>query len=312
MQSMINIAKLMLGVALLAGGVTAQAAGSKGSVLHRVRDAQTAAPTAGSIATQTPVITNHGGPIMVTPNVYVIWYGNWNQTNGSDNATGQQIVRDFLSGLNNSAHYLINSSYTASNGSPTGGITFAGEYTDTGSQGTRLTDARVQTIVSAAISGGHFPKDTNGIYVVLTSSNVSESSGFCNKYCGWHTNGTIAGADIKYAFVGNANRCLTSCSAQSTGPNGNAGIDGALSVIAHELEETTTDPDLNGFYDSKGAENGDKCAWTFGANQTKLPSGAYYNLTLPTQAGTGTRNYLIQRNLDANSLCYVDYVKKTQ
>jgi hypothetical protein len=73
-----------------------------------------------------------------------------------------------------------------------------------------------------------------------------------------------------------------------------------ISVIAHELEETITDPNpRSGWADSNGAENGDKCAWTFGAN---LPSinGAFYNMTL------GGKNFLIQRNLSAaNSKCYV-------
>jgi hypothetical protein len=85
-------------------------------------------------------------------------------------------------------------------------------------------------------------------------------------------------------------------------PNGNAGVDGMTSVIAHELEEANTDPDLNAWYDGSGAENADKCAWTFGSAQTLLPSGAYYNQTL------GLHNYLIQRNLDASdNKCYVKY-----
>ena len=37
------------------------------------------------------------------------------------------------------------------------------------------------------------------------------------------------------------------------------------SILAHELEETVTDPLGTAWYDSQGAENGDKCAWTFGS-----------------------------------------------
>ena len=41
------------------------------------------------------------------------------------------------------------------------------------------------------------------------------------------------------------------------------------SIIAHELEEATTDPDLNAWYDRRGEENADKCAWTLpGATST--------------------------------------------
>ena len=36
--------------------------------------------------------------------------------------------------------------------------------------------------------------------------------------------------------------------------------DAMASVLAHELEESTSDPDLNAWYDSKRNENADKCA----------------------------------------------------
>lgn len=56
--------------------------------------------------------------------------------------------------------------------------------------------------------------------------------------CGWHTHGTSSsGADVKYAFIGNAARCPSACSAQATSPNGNIGADAMSSVIAHELVE---------------------------------------------------------------------------
>lgn len=66
------------------------------------------------------------------------------------------------------------------------------------------------------------------------------------------------------------------------------------------MEEAVTDPNLNAWYDASGYENADKCAWTFGSNQTQLPNGAYYNMTV------GTNNYLIQRNLSMyTNKCYV-------
>ena len=271
------------------------------TLVHDINpNAHTGAVTAGSTGQMTPVITYHNGPVMTTPNVYVIWYGNWNQSSGSDTSAGQGLVNTFLTGVSGSPYLKINTTY---NNVPTGNIFVAGSFTDAYSQTARLTDAKVQAVVSHAIApttAGHLPIDPSGIYFVLTSTDVSESSGFCTKYCGWHTSGTIAGSNIKYSFVGNANRCLSGCAAQTTSPNGNAGVDGMISVIAHELEETITDPNpRSGWADSNGAENGDKCAWTFGAN---LPSinGAFYNMTL------GGKNFLIQRNLSAtDSKCYV-------
>ena len=145
--------------------------------------------------------------------------------------------------------------------------------------------------MSDAITSGRLPKDTNGVYFVLTSADVTASSGFCTQYCGWHTRGTISGSDIKYSFVGNPDRCPSACEAQTTGPNGNAGADGMASIIAHELEEATTDPDLNAWYDRRGQENADKCRldvrhnlydrqWCCGQHATGYP-----RLSYPTQLG---------------------------
>src|SRR5207237_2430936 len=118
-----------------------------------------------------------------------------------------------------------------------------GSTNDSYSHGTTLSDSGVQAVVSNAIGSGALPKDTNGVYFVLTSADVNESSGFCTQYCGWHTHGAISGSDIKFAFIGNPDRCPSACAEQSTGPNGTGGADGMASIIAHELEEATTDPD---------------------------------------------------------------------
>jgi hypothetical protein len=42
----------------------------------------------------------------------------------------------------------------------------------------------------------------------------------------------------------------------------NAQLDGVTINAAHEYAESVTDPGLNGWTDSDGSENGDKCAWT--------------------------------------------------
>ena len=96
-----------------------------------------------------------------------------------------------------------------------------------------------------------------------------------------------------------------------TSPNGNAGVDGMVSVVAHELEEALTDPNpSSGWTDSNGAENADKCAWTFGSGLPQAANGAFYNITL--NGVNGPRNFLVQRNLDVLSKCYVNYQTKTQ
>jgi hypothetical protein len=229
-------------------------------------------------------ISYHGGPVVTTPNkIYYIWYGNWSGNNATT------ILSDLASHIGGSPYFNINTTYyDGSNAHVQNSVSLAGSTTDSYSQGTSLSDSQIQSVVSSAITSGRVPKDTGAVYFVLTSADVTASSGFCTQYCGWHTHGTISGSDIKYAFVGNPDRCPSSCADQTTSPNGNAGADGMASIIAHELEEETTDPDLNAWYDTRGAENADKCAWTFGS--TYSAGGGLANMKL------GTRDYLIQQN----------------
>jgi len=243
-------------------------------------------------------ISYHGGPLILgTTNVYYIWYGNWSGN------TANNILTDLASSIGGSSYFNINTSYyDGNNMSVSNSVHYAGSTPDSYSHGTALSDSAVQGVVSDAITSGRLPKDTNAVYFVLTSSDVNETSGFCTQYCGWHTHGTISGSDIKYSFVGNPDRCPSACEAQTTGPNGNAGADGMASIISHELEEAVTDPDLNAWYDRRGEENADKCAWTFGTTYT-VANGALANMKL------ASRDYLIQRNWvnASGGYCSVSY-----
>jgi hypothetical protein len=240
--------------------------------------------TAQKFARRSSGISYHGGPLILgTTNVYYIWYGNWSGN------TATSILTDLATSIGGSPYFNINTTYYDGAGTHvSNAVHYAGSTTDAYSQGTALTDSAVQAVVAKAIGSGRLPSDTNAVYFVLTSADVNETSGFCTQYCGWHDHGTIGASEIKYAFIGNPDRCLQSCAPQTTSPNGNAGADGMASILAHELEEAVTDPLLNAWYDNRGYENADKCAWTFGTEYGV--NGARANMRL------GARDYLIQRN----------------
>jgi hypothetical protein len=238
-------------------------------------------------------ISYHGGPVITgTANIHYIWYGNWS----GNSAVG--ILDNLASNLGGSPYEGINATYyNGSNVHVSGAIARATDASDNYSHGTALSDAAIEAIVAA-----QNPTDTNGLYMVLTSADDNATSGFCTQYCGWHDHASIGGRDIKYAFVGNPDRCPSACEEQTTSPNGNAGADGMASIISHESEEAISDPDLNAWYDQRGNENADKCAWTFGAEST-ASNGSKYNITL------GGSHYLIQQNwVNANGgLCAMHY-----
>ncbi len=232
-------------------------------------------------------LTYQGGPVMTAPtNVYYIWYGS------SWDTASKNVLNNLGQHIGGSPYFNINTTYyNASNTHVVNSVTLAGSTTNSGTLGTRLTDANIKTIVSNAISSGALPSDSNAVYFVLTDKTVTATSGFCSQYCGWHTNATIGGKDIKYSFVGNPEtQCAAGCGANSPSPNGTPGADAMASILSHELEEAVTDPDGNGWYSlASGMENGDKCAWNFGTEST-ASNGSKYNQTI------GSMKYLIQQN----------------
>jgi len=259
---------------------------------------------------KTTAMNYYGGPLIETPTIYIIWYGNWAQNNGSDNSAAQGLVRTWANSIGGTPYYQLNKSLSIGGYQISGNVLFGGDVHDrsTGSTGykTGLTDADITSIVGRNIvtGSGSLPSDPNGVYFVVTSSDVNETSGFCAQYCGWHTSDVINGQNVRYSFVGNAQRCLSACAEQTKSPNGIPGIDAAISVLSHELEEANTDPDINAWLDSRGYENADKCAWTFGHYQKQDPvTGAWYNMSF------GGKNWLIQRNIlrtNSGFFCMVD------
>ena len=242
---------------------------------------QTASPTDAGAASANG-IDFHGGPLMTAPvHLYYIWYGDWSKS------TSVKILEDWGKGIGPSAYWGTDTSYVDGKKVPvSSAVTLAGETTDAYSQGKGLKD--VWKVVTSAINAKKLPVDTNGVYFVLTSQDVS-LSGFCTQFCGWHSYGAFSNTQhLKYSFVGAAAQCPGACSAQSVSPNGDVSADAMASVLTHELSETVTDPEMTGYSDASGWENGDKCAWNFGT--TKVLKGAKYNATF------NGRNWLLQQN----------------
>lgn len=302
---------LWLAIALMMGaGATAQAAATRDQASSASEAAQGVqmVPTgkgygvpakAGQFSPQVESnlangIDYHGGPVMkaaIGQNIYILWYGNW----ATQSPTGKTIVNDMIKNITGTPYYNINTTYYQNNDTTKNvknKVNLKTQIDDVNkSLGSSLSDAQIKQLVQDAITAGKFPADKKGIYLVLTTKDVTASSGFCTQYCGWHTHASMSGVDIKYSFVGDAARCIGSCAAQSaSSPNDNPGVDGMASVIMHEIEEAATDPDLNAWWQtSTGMENADKCAWTFGTQLT-APNGSKYNVQW------GPRKFLIQQN----------------
>jgi hypothetical protein len=249
-------------------------------------------------------IEYNGGPVMLGPhNVYFIWYGNFS---GNSALT---ILPDLINGFGGSQYFNTNTTYGDVSANIANSVTMAGAVFDNYSQGTALNATTFSNLINATLNSGKVPVDSNGIYFVLTSPDVTLNfppatpggppQGFCTAFCGFHTSGTVGTInpiDIKVAFVGDpATQCPArpgqpGCSAQALSPNGNEGADAMANVMAHELNETITDPDGNAwFHTNTAGEVGDLCNFQFGNTFTAL-NGAHANVVL------SGRQFLIQSN----------------
>lgn len=228
-------------------------------------------------------IRNHGGPVMTgTVTAYLIWYGNW----AGNSAVS--ILTDFVSTLRGSPFYNIQTTYPG----VTNNIQYGGSWSTPAIYGNSISDANIFKLVTTAITTAKLPLNTNGVYFVLTSAEVTASSGFCSDYCAWHWYGTLNNQKIKYSYVGNPEtQCLSGCGTQgNAGPNGNPGADAMATSLAHELNEAVTDPLGTGWYfDNNGDENADRCVGKLGATYT-APNGARANVKL------GKRDFLLEQN----------------
>lgn len=305
-QLSISLSRLAVFTACVAIAGWSQIVQNDGSPLVGITPTRLYTPSPQGASKETNSFGNgiiyHGGPIMAgTINVYYIWYGNWSTLAGTKAKT---VLENLAANIGGSPYFNINTTYYDGSGSSVSNLVhYAGSADDSYSQGSNLSDAAVSKVVTLTMLQGRLPIDSNGVYFVLTSTDVSETSGFCTQYCGWHGYATMSGTNIKYAFVGNADRCLSACAEQpDSSPNGDPGVDGMASIIAHELEEAATDPNLNAWYDARGEEVGDKCAWTFGS-VFAAGNGSLANLNL------GGLDYLIQQNWvnAAGGYCALSY-----
>ncbi|CAI7822740.1 unnamed protein product, partial [Closterium sp. NIES-53] len=167
---------------------------------------------------------------------------------------------------------------------------------DNYSAGTDFGQDTVWEVISSKMGDRKpFPYDANGIYLLLTSKDVTVP-GFCTESLGWHSMNSFESKPVVLSFVGHPGQCPAEWQ-RNPSPNGNPAIDFMLSSIAHEIAEAATDPDcVMGWMDDTDAENADKCSSDFGKTKKGQDrrGGTYeYNLV-----GLKNMRFLIQSNWD--------------
>jgi hypothetical protein len=205
--------------------------------------------------TSSPNLLYHGGPVMTSPTVVqpIFWGTSWPSYSG-DEISG---IDSFYAGVNNSSYAKTNTEYTNNSGtyvSP--GVNANAHVTD----GSAAPARAPSTSAILAEVAKLYPRPTANAYYPVYIDQPRGHAG----YCAWHSSGTINGVSVQFAFFFKLDGD-PGCDPQST-TSQSEGLQALGNVTGHELSEMMTDPQLNAWYDSQGAENSDKCAWTFGGS----------------------------------------------
>jgi len=244
-----------------------------------------------------PNMTWHGGAIMTSAAVTTIFWGKqWADSAFiSDKMTG---LNSFYSGYGGTNYASASTEYTGTNGTTVGTVvTNSGQLIDTSSAPASPPQTTSSTLneVCKALSNAQQPPVTNGYYAVYTDTPRGNG-----RYCAWHSYGSCAGVPVQFAFFLKLDGD-PGCDPQDAQKNADGtpvhsqGLAALANVSAHELSEAMTDPRNGGWYDSSGGENGDKCAWSFGATAVAFTDGSTWKLqgewsNAAYTAGTGYAN----------------------
>ena len=198
-------------------------------------------------------LADHGGPVITAPKVVCIF---WGFGTGDSYTAAMQSFRD--SGMYNYNRMLTQYRSAAGSAATNMGGS-ANDKFDTSTPPTNVTDSAVQAEVKKYFGGA---EDTSTIYMVYIPSTSYSSDGSSTScggpslaYCAYHGHFTDGTRDVKYSI-----EPYPSCSGcASSGFNVNQN---ANHFAIHESREAISDPDLNAWYDRRGNEADDKCAWS--------------------------------------------------
>jgi hypothetical protein len=202
-------------------------------------------------ANSSPDMIWHNGAIMTSSTVQAIYWGpSWVDSSFvGDKISGLQL---FYEGFNNSNYAKTSDEYTGTNGQVGPSSTFSGYFVDSskasGGGNTSTILAEVCKMIPNPVANGYYP-----VYVDVKRQ---------GSYCAYHSYGSCNGTPVQFAFFFNLDGDA-GCDPQDTSTGHSQGLAALANVSAHELSEARTDPRNGGWYDSSGAENADKCAWTF-------------------------------------------------
>ena len=215
-----------------------------------------------------PLMNYHGGIILPSVSSQAIFWGpSWsNSTFVGDKISG---IDSWYPGFSGSNYAKTSDEYTGSNGQVGPTVSYGGNLIDTtaaaNGSSTSAILAEVCKVIPSPVSNGYYP-----VYVDVPRGNAG--------YCAYHSVGSCGTTQVEFAFFFNLDGDA-GCDPQDTSGLHSQGLAALANVSGHELSEARTDPASPGaWYDQRGQENGDKCAWTFNVPLVTFSNGTQWKI----------------------------------
>ena len=230
-------------------------------------------------------MTWHNGAILQSSVTQAIFWGtSWDEK--TDPGLKISGLDSWYQGFGGSNYAATSTEYSGTNGKVGTASTYQGHQVDnsaapSSAPSVSTIQAEVSKMISNPVANGYYP-----VYIDQPRGNAG--------YCAWHSYGSVGGVAVQFAFFFNLDGDA-GCDPQDTTTGHSQGLAALANVSGHELSETMTDPRNGGWYDRQGNENGDKCAWTFGAQSVKFSNGTQWKIqgewsNAAYTAGTGYPN----------------------
>jgi hypothetical protein len=207
-------------------------------------------------------LSYHGGPVIHSAKVVFIFWGPSFQNPASPDYQYARTLIAFRNQFGTTHEFNVITQYGDGGGKVQLANLGSGtpDWFDTSTPPTNVTDAIVQGEVNAYLSSHAF--DASTIYEVVIPSTSYSSSGNATscggpflQYCAYHGYFTSGANQVKYSI-----EPYPSCSGCQV--SGWTAVQNQEHFVCHETREAVTDQQLNAWYDSRGNEADDKCAWS--------------------------------------------------
>ena len=214
------------------------------------------------------LVYHTGGSVIRNAHVVMIFWGPSFGPAGADNAYAVQLQL-FRNQFGLTGEYNVITQYSGEDASAGFGniaqSNLAGgtlDWFDSSAPPTNVTDSAVQGEVNRYLARPGSTFDNSTVYEVFIPPGSYSSDGTSTScggpslaYCAYHGHFSSGGHDVKYSI-----EPYPSCSGCSV--TGWTAAQNQEHFVCHETREAVTDADLNAWFDRRGNEADDKCAWS--------------------------------------------------